>query len=601
MNEQLNAIASPLRWFPDIWHLLAAAVVLGLAFYVGRIAWDLLRLGPSEVEGREWRADIETVLPIIVWTADIGGEIEIVSRQAAEKTGFVVGSAAPPGQWIYEIHADDRSAFQSDWRAASASRADFMKFFRMLHVDGSYRWVLCQGRPVGSDEIPARWYGSIIDVEPERRITQELAEFAASLEDRIAKGIEELNVSNRRFSALFHDMNIAYSEQKIGRAKAMIDEIKAQGVTDFWRYAEEHPEFIDACLATITVSMVNDVLVRMMGYRDHEELLALPPTANAVDARSVMSLQLEAMFDERSHFTLFTVLTGKNDLRIPVAVGVNVTADWSSSMSTLVDISDQQRANEILLAEREKLAKANRAAAVSAASNSIASELSLPIAASAIAAREALTYLEANTSPLLALPSLERVLDNAEHMRETVQKTRDLVQRRRRPPKLIDINDVLKEAVTLLGEELKARNAAIGVHLSVLPSVVYAEYSEIQQVVVNLILNAADSMATTNRRGLVDVLVENSTDMVTIQVDDDGPDLPATEFGTLFDAFFNAKSGNLGMEMHICRSLVEALGGSLTASNKTGGGTRFVASFPAGQEQDATEIHQPLILGLRGA
>ncbi len=576
MNDLLLSPTKHLFLF-DPWSMALVAIAIAAIGSIAHSTFNLVRARDSLFDAASWRSDCKHALPVTIWTSIGNDAIEILSRRVLRGQAVL----APDGDWQSAIHPDDRDAFIADWKSAFKIDREFRKFLRLRLADGSPRWVLFHGRLAGSSMPHLRiWYGTLLDVDSDRRAHADLAEFAAGLEDKIAKGMEELRVSEGRFQALFQDLNIAYAEQKTAKAKAMIDEIKAEGVTDFWKYANENPDFIDRCLSTITVSMVNDVLVRMMGYKDHQELMALPPTANAVDARGVMSLQLEAMFDERPKLTLFTTLTGKDDLRTPVAVGVNVTPDWSSSMSALVDISELQRANELILAAQEQLAKASQIAAIGAVSASIAHELDHPIASSLVEAQNALSLLENGIDPAPILASVERVIENANRMKQIVLRTREQVAKRRSPPKLIDINEVLEDTAKLLASDLKTHDTVLVVRLSQSPPIVFAEYGEIQQIVVNLITNALEAISRSKRKGTIEITVERKDEVVIVRVEDDGLSLPEAEFDMLFNALVSTKPGGMGMGLHICRSIIGSLGGSLVAENREQEGARFTVTIP---------------------
>jgi hypothetical protein len=164
--------------------------------------------------------------------------------------------------------------------------------------------------------------------------TERAREIAEKMESQARSYADEIARSEVRYATLFSDMNHAHAEQDISEAKRMIDEAKANGATSFERLAASNPEFIDRCLAAVKVNRVNDALLNMMGYADHAELVAKPPTENAVDSRRVMQEQLHAMFDGRHHFASTATLIGKDNRKVTVAVGINVPDDWSVSLST---------------------------------------------------------------------------------------------------------------------------------------------------------------------------------------------------------------------------------------------------------------------------
>jgi C4-dicarboxylate-specific signal transduction histidine kinase len=144
------------------------------------------------------------------------------------------------------------------------------------------------------------------------------------------------------------------------------------------------------------------------------------------------------------------------------------------------------------------------------------------------------------------------------------------------------INGLVKETLVFLNHDLQAHQVAASVSLSPdLPSV-QADRIQIQQVLVNLAVNAAQAM-NDEGGGILRIATEmDGDDRVRIIVEDDGPGLDAAKIDRLFEGFFTTKQAGMGMGLPICRSILQDHQGEIAASNrKDGRGARFVVTLPA--------------------
>jgi C4-dicarboxylate-specific signal transduction histidine kinase len=176
-------------------------------------------------------------------------------------------------------------------------------------------------------------------------------------------------------------MNIAFAETDTSVAKGMLENLKAAGVTDFREYAAEHPDVVERWTDGIRLVDANDAVAHMLGFDSSEDLAPLPRSEFLEDPSQALLFQLEAIFEGKRRATGSGTLIRKDGTRILVAFQVNYPSDWTYRLVTYVDISEQQRAHELVLAASEELARANRVATMGALSTSLAHELNQPITA----------------------------------------------------------------------------------------------------------------------------------------------------------------------------------------------------------------------------
>lgn len=310
----------------------------------------------------------------------------------------------------------------------------------------------------------------------------------------------------------------------------------------------------------------------------------MAPTDNAEDAVRIMTLQLEALFEGRRHFTGTATLVGKDDRRVPIIVGVNVDPEWRSSLSTMVDISEQKNAHDMMIAAREELARANRIATVGALSVSLAHEINQPLLALSVDIRTCMRWL-AKDPPAVdeAVRIVDRLARNADRATDIVRTTRERLTKGRRTSAPLDLCALIEETKVLLERDLSSRQAQVEVNCPAGLPAVMADRIEVQQVLINLLINAGDAMTAVpahQRRMDIVVSVPDHGEEVVVAVRDHGPGVAPEDAKRIFEPFFTTKATGIGMGLQICRSIIEAFGGSLTYQPADGGGALFRFSLP---------------------
>ena len=142
--------------------------------------------------------------------------------------------------------------------------------------------------------------------------------------------------------------------------------------------------------------------------------------------------------------------------------------------------------------------------------------------------------------------------------------------------------------MSLVQHELFSHRVALRLELAPALPPVLADRIQLQQVILNLVINGIEAMqpVTDRPRELVIRTRQDETDQVLVTVSDCGVGVAAENVDRLFDAFFTTKSGGMGMGLSICRSIVDAHGGRLSASGNTGPGATFQFTLPLHQEDN---------------
>jgi PAS domain S-box-containing protein len=285
-----------------------------------------------------------------------------------------------------------------------------------------------------------------------------------------------------------------------------------------------------------------------------------------------------------------TELTGlrKNGQEFPVEISFGeVTADGHRIFTGFVrDISERKQAEELrasLQATQLELAQVSRLTTMGELAASIAHEVNQPLTAVTNNANACLRLL-ANSSldPEVLRQVLEEIVSDGNRASAVLARIRAFIKKGPAVRQEVDINDVIQEVLALVGLELRKNRISVERQLTKTLPHVLADRVQLQQVLLNLIMNAVEAMAvvTDGRRMLsVQSQVDESGD-VMVMVRDSGTGL-GSEGDRVFNPFFTTKSNGMGMGLPISRSLVESHGGRLWATPNSPHGAIFSLTLPA--------------------
>lgn len=252
------------------------------------------------------------------------------------------------------------------------------------------------------------------------------------------------------------------------------------------------------------------------------------------------------------------------------------------------DITARKLAEDEVRLHYRELAHASRVTAMGEMASGLAHELNQPLAAIANYSRGCLHRLRAGKdSPSELAHAMEHVCHQAERAGEIIRSLRKFVRKDEYEPRLVDLHAVLRE--TMVIAELEARQHQVRVDLDVsagLP-LIMGNAIQIEQVILNLARNAVEAMheVTLDQRHLGIRAFADERGVVNLEIRDGGPGLPREMFNQIYEPFFTTKANGMGMGLPICRSIVEAHGGSLLAlCNEPNPGLTFRFDLPGIEE-----------------
>ncbi len=260
-----------------------------------------------------------------------------------------------------------------------------------------------------------------------------------------------------------------------------------------------------------------------------------------------------------------------------------VRCDGDKILSIVRNITDRKQAELDADGQRRQLAHLSRVATLGELSGALAHELSQPLTAvltNAQAARHFLDRAQLDVSQLRG--ALEDIIKNVKRAGTVIDRLRALLRKdesRRQP---VDVSDVAREVIDLAYGELVSRRISVkSVFTSEVPPVL-GDRVQLQQVVLNLMLNACDAMNSKHSADRLIVLSTKADDgFVELAVSDHGPGIPDGQLERVFEPFVTFREHGLGLGLAISRSIVTAHGGSISAENNASGGATFRCRLPA--------------------
>lgn len=364
----------------------------------------------------------------------------------------------------------------------------------------------------------------------------------------------------------------------------------------------EHASLLDLTHDTIFVRNQDDVITywnraatELYGWR--------PEQAIGTKAAELLHTGFPAPFDDIMSELKRTgrwegelVHTARDGRRLVVASRWALQRDGrgrpAAILETNNDITERRQVEDGLVRAQGELAHVARVATLGELTASIAHEVNQPLAAVVTNGEACLRWLGR------AVPDIGQARSSVEHMIRNGQRASEVVRRlralsRKSDPSYAPLSlvDVVNDVALLIGRELQVHRATLGVNTTGSLPPVRGDRVQLQQVVMNLLMNGIQAMdGVGDRPRRLAVEVGRSTEepkAVVLTVSDAGPGIDPANLARLFDAFFTTRQDGMGMGLSICRSIVEAHGGRIWATNLEGGGACFHVSLPIAEEDTA--------------
>lgn len=249
---------------------------------------------------------------------------------------------------------------------------------------------------------------------------------------------------------------------------------------------------------------------------------------------------------------------------------------------------ERKRAEDTVRKIQLELAHVVRVSTLGELTATIAHEINQPLGAIVNNAGASLRWLAAQNVDEVR-QSIERVIKDGHRASEIISRIRALIKKSAPQKDPLRLNDTISEIMSLVGPELQTHEVAMHTHLSPDVPTVLGDRIQVQQVLLNLMMNAIEAMTITKEgpRELWVGAEKHDAQYVEVRVQDTGPGIAPQQQDRLFEAFYSTKPGGLGMGLAICRSIVEAHGGRLWATANEDRGASFHFTLPIREERSA--------------
>ena len=336
----------------------------------------------------------------------------------------------------------------------------------------------------------------------------------------------------------------------------------------------------------------NAAFQAMLGYSDYELQQLTPLDVTVEEDLDVTKMRLtELQQGERRHYETLKQFRRKDGTIIWGRSYVSVVWDEGSSrpkmfVGTVIDATEAKRAQDALRETQSKLERIIRLTTMHAVTASIAHEVNQPLAAIVASGNAALRWLR-RTPPDVAeaATNVNRIISDGHRASQVVTSVRTMFKKDEHAKVRLDVNEVIEEVLTLLRSELNSRRVSVRTELSQELPRISADRVQLQQVVLNLVMNAGEAMDAmpAGARMLTIRSEACAPNEVIIAVEDSGPGIDPKDVDRIFDPFFTTKSQGMGMGLSICRSIIEAHHGQLSASSGITRGAVFQIALPSNE------------------
>ena len=537
---------------------------------------DEIALRESEARFRE----LADAMPQVVWTARPDGQIDYFNRKWYDLTG-TAPSIITDDTWVRVIHPDDRTSCVESWRANVLDGNPHEHEGRFWSAASrTYRWHLTRALPVRDDAgAIMHWFGTATDIDDHKRAEQALRDsegkhrlLGENLEHRVAERTIELSRANATLRAEIDvrvraERALRATEERFAKAfRASPDAISIARLPE-GRLIEINERW-EAMFGISRAEAVGRTIDQLRIYTHQTDADRL----NELMGSQGFIREFEMDMRNRSGEPLRAVLAAET-----------IDVGGEPCLITMIrDITERRRAEHEIVAQRRQLAHLGRVAVVGEMSGALAHELNQPLTAILANARAAQRMLLRDR---VDLPELRAILDDvvADDLRAgaVIHRVRALIRKGDSGPQQVIANEIVSEVLELAHSDLIQREVRVATRLAMTLPTVPGDRVQLQQVVLNLIVNACDAMADLppSERTLV-IATSDDGAAVRISVSDRGTGIAGESVDAVFEPFVTSKEHGLGLGLAICRSIVNAHGGRMWAVNNPDRGATFHLVLP---------------------
>ena len=485
--------------------------------------------------------------PWMVWMSDSDGRRTYFNSGWLDVTGRRLDDEIGDG-WAATVHPDDREACLATVREAVRVRRPFTLEYRLQRWDGEHRWILDHGLPrTGTDGGVVGYIGSATDVTEMKIAQQVVAE------------------SNALRSAIFGSL--------YGHVAALDRHGVIVAVNESWlRFADENGA--DAAQVSVGAHYL-DVCQRAAAMGD-------------ADARRAAAAITAVLEDGSEHGEIeYLCHTPAGARWFEMAVEPLRRPEGGAVISH-VDVTRRRHAEDLAHRQREELARTLRVTALGGLATSLAHEVNQPLAAIVANAQASLHVLDASLAPNLGAAgdvreALRDIAADAKRASEIIHRLRGVLRKEHATSPALGVNELVENAVSLLWPDLGRKGITVVRDYDAGVPPVPGDPVQLQQVLLSLLLNASEAItaAGDGPRDITIGTAAREAGLVEISIGDTGIGVQEAEMARMFEHWVSTKQDGLGTGLAISRSIIQAHGGRIWATRRSGRGLTVHVALPA--------------------
>jgi PAS domain S-box-containing protein len=493
--------------------------------------------GQTELRESESRFRIVAdAAPVLIWMSGTDKLCTFFNKPWLDFTGRSMEQELGNG-WAEGVHQDDLERCLQAYTGAFDSRQPFVMQYRLRRDDGEYRWISDQGVPrYDSQGTFAGYIGSCVDVTELMSKEEALHEF----EERVVLAAEAAHLG-------VWEMDL--------------------GTNEIWMSDSARTLFQFDSATRVDHTALQD--------RVHPEDRALRDSAvkNAIETRSGYEMEYRVLLPDGTQ----RWIGGRGRC----VAGDN--REGARLIGVSIDITPRKLVEAETLRQRDELNHLSRLALMGEMSASIAHELNQPLAGILSNAAAGQRFIDrGNVDQEEIRELLGDIISDGRRASDVVRGIRGMVKKEQMAHRSVDLNEVVVDALRMASPDALLHSCQLETALDPNLPAIDGDPVQLQQVLLNLAINAFDAMRDmpAPKRKVVIATQSNGDGTIRTSVRDYGVGIPEEMQERLFDPFFSTKTEGLGMGLAIVRSIVESHGGTITAENAEGGGSRFEFVLP---------------------
>lgn len=388
-----------------------------------------------------------------------------------------------------------------------------------------------------------------------------------------------------RFDILLEHMPVALWEVDVHSTVQIFRQLRAIDVTDVLAYFEGRPDLVAFACETVTVSRVNRAAMALLGATDQRQCLG---SVRAIFEASpdaplhVMDSHFRGLRNHIQEMRLRT-LDGRDVDVLFLATLPMPPEDMSVAYLVMLEIGDRLRTEEQLGQIQREFARASVQTTMGELVSSIAHEVKQPLGAIITNCEASLRWLARSEPNLAKVRQLSgRAVEAAERAIEIIDRIQTKAALGAPTRTLLRVADMLDAAVRLVNESGETHGVTLVVERASDGGSVMGDPIQLQQVLVNLVTNSIQAFGEARGDPRITLSAVPDRGQMVITVRDNGPGFPPAHLSQVFGGFFTTKANGMGIGLTICRSIVEAHGGTITAANHPEGGAMVSIAIPLG-------------------